>query len=363
MERIIIKQKIRYVLMMALVMTVLGVGDVSAQFYYKTERVAVPIKNNKQKYLLLLTLDIPQNTNLQKCISGKMFGNYEDECIPAIFKFLDSHDHHSNKVEQNMSEKMNIIQMKCKSQNVYKDYFISYSNDVEREIKKPNKRADTDLPKEKSEMFVMDMKKEKLLTVADMLNPEAIKKMELDENSTDFTISRTGIITFYTTNGDGKRQDKELAMSKDNMSMFSEYIKEIKKEEEKKMAEARKKFEEIKKDSDLILDYEQDKSLFDIIDQIASFPGGDGKMMEWLSRNVKYPAVAEENGVQGRVIVRFVVGKDGSISNAHVIRSVDPSLDKEALRVVKAMPKWVPSKISGEAVSVWMKLPVTFNLQ
>ena len=358
-----IKQKIMYVLMMAIFMTVLGTGNVSAQNGYETRRAAVPIKNNKQKYLLLLDLDIPQNTNLQKCISGKMFGNYEDMCIPAIFKFLNSHDHYSNKVEQNMTEKMNIIQMKCKFQNAYKNYFISYSNDVEREIKKPNKKATTDLPKEKSETFVMDMKKEKLLTVADMLNPEAIKDMGLEGSSTDLMVSSEGIITFYTITDDGKRQGKVLAMNKDNMSMFSEYIKAIIKEEEKKLEEAKKKFEEIKKDSNLILDYDRDKSLFDIMDQIASFPGGDGKMKEWLSRNVKYPAVAEENGVQGRVIVRFVVGKDGSISKASVIRSVDPSLDKEALRVVRAMPRWMPSKIGGEAVAVWMKLPVTFSLQ
>ena len=101
---------------------------------------------------------------------------------------------------------------------------------------------------------------------------------------------------------------------------------------------------------------------FDIVDPMPTFPGGDGKMMEWLSRNIMYPAVAEENGVQGRVIVGFVVGKDGSLSDVSILRSVDPELDKEALRVVKAMPRWNPGKQNGVPVPVRFSLPITFQL-
>lgn len=107
----------------------------------------------------------------------------------------------------------------------------------------------------------------------------------------------------------------------------------------------------------------EEEKPFDIVEQMPTFPGGDAKLMEWLSKNIKYPAIAEENGVQGRVIVRFVVGKDGSISNVQVLRSVDPSLDKEAMRVVKAMPNWIPGKQNGAAVPVYFTLPVTFQLQ
>lgn len=107
----------------------------------------------------------------------------------------------------------------------------------------------------------------------------------------------------------------------------------------------------------------EEEKPFDIVEQMPTFPGGDAALMAWLSKNIKYPAIAEENGVQGRVIVRFVVGKDGSISQASVVRSVDPSLDKEALRVVKAMPHWIPGKQNGAAVPVWFTLPVTFQLQ
>jgi protein TonB len=85
--------------------------------------------------------------------------------------------------------------------------------------------------------------------------------------------------------------------------------------------------------------------------------------MQYLSSNIKYPVVAEENGVQGRVVCTFVVERDGSITDVRVIRSVDPSLDKEAVRVVKSMPKWIPGKQNGSAVRVKYTVPVTFRLQ
>lgn len=91
-------------------------------------------------------------------------------------------------------------------------------------------------------------------------------------------------------------------------------------------------------------------------------PSFKGNINEWLSNHIVYPAVAAENGFHGIVIVRFVVGKDGSISQASVVRSVDPSLDREALRLVNSMPKWNPGLYNGEPVAVWFTCPVTFRL-
>ena len=85
--------------------------------------------------------------------------------------------------------------------------------------------------------------------------------------------------------------------------------------------------------------------------------------MQWLRDNIKYPVIAAENGIEGRVIVQFVVSKTGSISDVRVARSVDPSLDKEAVRVVSSMPNWTPGKQNGSAVNVRFTLPVTFKLQ
>ena len=108
---------------------------------------------------------------------------------------------------------------------------------------------------------------------------------------------------------------------------------------------------------------EVSNKVFDVVEEMPSFPGGQGALMSFLNSNIKYPVVAQENGVQGRVIVGFVVERDGSITDVKVMRSVDPSLDREAQRVVKAMPRWKPGKQNGAAVRVKYTVPVVFRLQ
>ena len=108
---------------------------------------------------------------------------------------------------------------------------------------------------------------------------------------------------------------------------------------------------------------EVENKVFDVVEQMPSFPGGPSALMQYLSSNIKYPVVAQENGVQGRVIVSFVVERDGSISDVKVARSVDPSLDREAQRVVKSMPRWSPGKQNGSTVRVKYTVPVVFRLQ
>lgn len=108
---------------------------------------------------------------------------------------------------------------------------------------------------------------------------------------------------------------------------------------------------------------QEETKVFDVVEEMPSFPGGPGALMSFLSGNIKYPVVAEENGIQGRVIVAFVVERDGSITDVRVVKSVDQSLDKEAVRVVKSMPRWIPGKQNGSAVRVKYTVPVTFRLQ
>lgn len=107
---------------------------------------------------------------------------------------------------------------------------------------------------------------------------------------------------------------------------------------------------------------DEDK-IYDKVEAMPSFQGGEVALMLWLNEHVLYPAMAQENGVEGRVIVQFVVGRDGSVSDVKVVRSVDPSLDQEALRVVRAMPRWIPGKQDGKSVNCKFTLPVTFRLQ
>ncbi|MDD3561652.1 energy transducer TonB [Petrimonas mucosa] len=105
------------------------------------------------------------------------------------------------------------------------------------------------------------------------------------------------------------------------------------------------------------------EEIFVVVEEQPEFPGGNAAMMKFLSDNIKYPVIAQENGIQGRVITNFVVERDGSITDVQVVRGVDPSLDKEAVRVIQSMPKWKPGKQRGSAVRVRFTLPVVFRLQ
>lgn len=108
---------------------------------------------------------------------------------------------------------------------------------------------------------------------------------------------------------------------------------------------------------------EEDNVVFQVVETMPSFPGGDQALFKFLGENVKYPVIAQENGIQGRVICQFVVNRDGSIVDVEVVRPVDPSLDKEAIRVIKSMPAWSPGKQRGKSVRVKYTLPVNFKLQ
>lgn len=115
-------------------------------------------------------------------------------------------------------------------------------------------------------------------------------------------------------------------------------------------------------DSDIDSDIDPDK-IYDVVEEMPMFPGGPSAIFDYLSKNIVYPTTAEENGVQGRVILSFVIDSDGSINDVKVQKSVDPSLDKEAIRIVESMPHWIPGKEKGKNVKVKYTIPVTFKLQ
>ena len=102
--------------------------------------------------------------------------------------------------------------------------------------------------------------------------------------------------------------------------------------------------------------------IFQVVENQPEFPGGMAELMKYLKKNLRYPQICKEQGVQGRVIVQFVVNPDSTLSDFNVIKSVNPHLDKEALRVVSSMPKWKPGEQRGKPVSVRFTLPVTFRL-
>lgn len=107
----------------------------------------------------------------------------------------------------------------------------------------------------------------------------------------------------------------------------------------------------------------EETKVFTSVEQMPQFPGGEAELLKWISTHIKYPAIAMENNVQGKVVVQFVVTRDGSIGEVKIARGKDPDLDKEAMRVVKTLPKFIPGKMNGQAVNVWYTLPINFKLR
>ena len=107
----------------------------------------------------------------------------------------------------------------------------------------------------------------------------------------------------------------------------------------------------------------QEQEIFQIVEEMPSYPGGEPKLMEYVAKNIKYPQIARETGIQGRVFVGFVVEPDGSISNVKLLRGIGGGCDEEAMRVIKSLPKWKPGKQRGKPVRVSYQIPVFFKLQ
>lgn len=108
---------------------------------------------------------------------------------------------------------------------------------------------------------------------------------------------------------------------------------------------------------------EEEPKVFVTVEQMPQFPGGEAEMMNFINKNLKYPIVAQESGIQGRVSIRFVVRADGNIDEVEVLRGIDPSCDRAAVDVVKSMPKWTPGRQNGKNVAVYFNLPIVFRLK
>jgi len=122
-------------------------------------------------------------------------------------------------------------------------------------------------------------------------------------------------------------------------------------------------FVEVSEDTQVIVEeVEEEQEIFQVVENMPEFPGGTQALLQYLKKNIKYPTICQEQGIQGRVVVQFVVNKDGSIVDPEVIKPVNPYLDKEALRVVSTMPKWKPGEQRGKPVRVKFTLPVQFKL-
>jgi len=112
-----------------------------------------------------------------------------------------------------------------------------------------------------------------------------------------------------------------------------------------------------------IVEVKEPEKPFEHVEQMPQFPGGDAELMRFINSSIKYPTIAAENGIEGQVTIRFVVSNKGLVTDVRVLKSVDPSLEKEAVRVVKTLPQWIPGMQNGQPVAVYYTLPVRFKLQ
>jgi TonB family protein len=106
----------------------------------------------------------------------------------------------------------------------------------------------------------------------------------------------------------------------------------------------------------------EEEPVLDVVEQMPAYPGGDAAMNQFIGQNMHYPATAQENGIQGTVYLRFQINKDGSVGKVEVLRSLDPACDREAIRIVKSMPRFIPGKQNGGNVAVWYTIPIMFKL-
>ena len=179
-------------------------------------------------------------------------------------------------------------------------------------------------------------------------------------------------VTDYVYNNDEPQKQVPVKKGRQNAAIKNNgktILQVVEAQDQKTEAEAPKTEQKEHKGEVVVVGYatpneqaEAPRDVFDVVEKMPEFPGGPQELFGFLAKTIKYPAEAEKAGTQGRVIATFVVRKDGSISDAHVVKSVDPLLDAEALRVINAMPAWTPGTQSGRTVNVKYTVPITFRL-
>ena len=172
------------------------------------------------------------------------------------------------------------------------------------------------------------------------------------------------VISKEESSSNMKQEEKQPSNAGARESSTAEEVVEVSQEENKITQREPDPVEQLQENPTKIrrTEFRNDDEVFVSVEQMPQFPGGDAALMKYLKNNINYPQVAMENGVQGRVIVQFVVTKNGTVGEVKVIRSVDSALDNEAVRLCKSLPKFIPGKMNDQAVNVWYTLPITFKL-
>ncbi len=229
-------------------------------------------------------------------------------------------------------------------------YFWGMYNDYRREQKELELQAQLEQQLAAMEEQVEEQPEEEIQqAVEEPVQEEALPEEILNTiKDTEIAIAEDNEVTEDITSKDEVQESTAAAgastfdQGTDDLNVVCEHKEEIIVEEKK---------EPVKEE------------VFTAVEQMPQFPGGDAELLKYIATHIKYPTMAAENNIQGRVVVKFVVKKDGQVGDVVVLRGRDPDLDKEAQRVVKTLPKFIPGKMNGQAVAVWYTLPINFKLQ
>lgn len=214
----------------------------------------------------------------------------------------------------------------------------------------------------KERCIIFDVTRGKILTLDDVLSPAVANyiKGKAGNAFVNLSMAKPDVLSIqYKQEGTYRKLYFSLTRNKDLINPYFRVLTAMTSNKTTNGGEVLKAKEVIadeKPSADQV-------KVFDVVEQMPEFPGGQAALLKWISDNIKYPEVAEDNGIQGRVVCTFVVERDGSITDVQVARSIDPSLDKEAVRVLKKMPRWNPGKQKGQPVRVKYTVPVTFKMQ
>ncbi len=229
-------------------------------------------------------------------------------------------------------------------------YFWGMYNDYRREQKELELQAQLEQQLAAMEEQVEEQPEEEIQqAVEEPVQEEALPEEILNTiKDTEIAIAEDNEVTEDITSKDEVQESTAAAgastfdQGTDDLNVVREHTEDIIVEEKK---------EPVKEE------------VFTAVEQMPQFPGGDAELLKYIATHIKYPTMAAENNIQGRVVVKFVVKKDGQVGDVVVLRGRDPDLDKEAQRVVKTLPKFIPGKMNGQAVAVWYTLPINFKLQ
>ena len=352
---------------------------------------STPVEINRTQYVqkdknlckVILNLAYIENPIVEKYCSKFLFGDTISTSLKEAVEKYQTEKYKIKRINETWKYKLKLENGK---EGKFQSYFMRYEKSDEKKVRS------------KQRNFVYDIKHDKILSLDDIFTPAYAAEYEMQTEGSFVHLIMSGYDLVIGYKQDGTMRTKQLSFVEVEHCLtdtFKELIdwddaraeeqrrlevkernQTIAREKEQQAIEDRKQRDaEIEKRHKEALLASQnnnnqafvvlgngDVKVFDVVEQMPCFRGGDATLIEWLSKNIKYPVEAEENGIQGKVVCTFVIEKDGSITDVKIVKSVVPALDNEAVRVLKAMPKWIPGKQDGKAIRVKYTLPVTFRL-